>query len=46
MHIIPLYDFRLDMVRKVLLGKMCVCEEKKKKNMKKYCTWCYVRENG
>jgi hypothetical protein len=33
-HIIILYDFRLDVVRRVLQGKkyvcVCVCEEKKK----------------
>ncbi len=27
--IILLYDFRLDVVRRVFFGKMCVCEEKK-----------------
>jgi hypothetical protein len=29
-HIIPLYDSKVDVVRKILLGKMCVCEEKRK----------------
>jgi len=23
-----------------------VCVRKEKKNMEKYCTWCYVMENG
>jgi hypothetical protein len=25
-----MYDFRLNMVRRILLGKKCVCEEKKR----------------
>jgi hypothetical protein len=29
---IPMYDFRLNVVRKVLLGKMCVCVRRKEKN--------------
>jgi hypothetical protein len=34
MHIIPLYDSRLDVVRRVFLGKMCVCVKRKEKHGK------------